>query len=394
MVDWRSARRVLVTEAQTIGSIGVIRSLGAAGYRVHAMSAVPNALGFKSRYCEKGHVQPHADPAALLPWLDELLADVDPQLIIPSESFLIAIRSRFDMLQPLLPVPFDEERVYRALSKFGLFRHALDWNSLENLPPFRLFDESDALPSVEEIAQLGTPLYLKVDAVHARQGEPGAVLKSEEPRDALAKLAMLRTRYRKVLVQGHVHGVGVGAFLVRWKGTVLARFMHKRIHEVPHTGGASSFRETWHHQGIMDDATRRLSEMDWDGAGMFEYRWDPSTDRYYLMEFNSRFWGSLHLALFAGVDFPRILADAFFDRPQAHPGRYARVRSRLTFPKEVEYVNSCIKDQALPFGKKAWCLLEFCLLGLDPSVRSDLNYPGDRRLYWRAIPRALRQFLS
>jgi len=73
---------------------------------------------------------------------------------------------------------------------------------------------------------------------------------------------------------------------------------------------------------------------------------------------------------------------------------FARVRSRLTFPKEVEYVNSCIKDQALPFGKKAWCLLEFCLLGLDPSVRSDLNYPGDRRLYWRAIPRALRQFLS
>jgi predicted ATP-grasp superfamily ATP-dependent carboligase len=245
------------------------------------------------------------------------------------------------------------------------------------------------------MAHLGTPLYVKVDAVHARDVEsPGAVIKCSDAEEVLGRLELLRTRYRKVLVQGHVAGVGVGAFLVRWNGTILARFMHKRIHEVPHTGGASSFRETWHHPGIMDDATRRLSGMQWNGAGMFEYRWDPSTDRYYLMEFNSRFWGSLHLALFAGVDFPRILADAFFGRPEQCNSRYAHVRSRLTFPKEVEYVRSRVKDPNLPFAMKAWSLVEFLLLGLDPRVRSDLNYPGDRSLYWRAIPRALRQFLA
>jgi len=62
---------------------------------------------------------------------------------------------------------------------------------------------------------------------------------------------------------------------------------------------------------MCDDALAKIKAMKWQGVGMMEYRWDPTTDQFYFLEMNGRFWGSLHLALFAGVDFPALLLDAF-----------------------------------------------------------------------------------
>ena len=42
---------------------------------------------------------------------------------------------------------------------------------------------------------------------------------------------------------------------------------------------------------------------------MVEYRHDPLSGQYWLMEVNGRFWGSLPLATAAGADFPTMLAD-------------------------------------------------------------------------------------
>jgi len=46
-----------------------------------------------------------------------------------------------------------------------------------------------------------------------------------------------------------------------------------------------------------------LSGDQWHGAAMVEFKVRPD-GRPYLMEINPRFWGSLQLAIDAGVDFP------------------------------------------------------------------------------------------
>ena len=46
----RSAFPVLVPEAHAIGMIAVIRSLGRAGYPVHAAASRPDALGLQSKF--------------------------------------------------------------------------------------------------------------------------------------------------------------------------------------------------------------------------------------------------------------------------------------------------------------------------------------------------------
>lgn len=62
---------------------------------------------------------------------------------------------------------------------------------------------------------------------------------------------------------------------------------------------------------------------------MVEYKMDSATGTPYLMEINGRFWGSLQLAIDAGVDFPRLLAGAAGGGdPQPVPGYRTGVRSR------------------------------------------------------------------
>jgi hypothetical protein len=395
MSSWRADYAVLVTDVHTIGGLATIRSLGRAGYRVIGSSPQADALGFHSRYCHKAYVQPSIEQRqALYTWLDGLQAAERVRLIIPSESFLLAVRPRFAELRSLLPFPHDEALAYSGLSKWDLFKTCESGGLSRHLPPYRLIEENDAAVTAARLGELGEPLFLKVDAAYARGERDGAVIRCATRDIAVDRLQELRQHYRRVLVQGYVPGIGVGAFLARWGGRLLGEFMHRRLHEVPHTGGASSFREAWRHPQIIADARARVSLLRWEGVGMFEYRWNRANDRFYLMEFNSRFWRSLHLALFAGVDFPRLLADAFFDRPDSPVTDYSLIRCRLTFPTEVEYVWSCLKDSSLPWPRRWWPILEFALLGLDPTVYSDLSYRGDRMLYWRMMFRSIRRFFA
>ncbi len=48
---------------------------------------------------------------------------------------------------------------------------------------------------------------------------------------------------------------------------------------------------------------------------MVEFKADARTGTPYLMEINGRFWGSLQLAIDAGVDFPAILVAAALGAP-------------------------------------------------------------------------------
>jgi hypothetical protein len=174
-------------------------------------------------------------------------------------------------------------------------------------------------------------------------------------------------------------------------GEPIAHFMHLREHEVPHSGGASSLRRSWWHAGIHADALAKLRALHWEGVAMMEYRWESDSDTFYFIEMNPRFWGSLHLALYSGVDFPRLLLDAFHGRPSPPLAEYPLgIRCRWTFPKEPQYVWSCLKDPELSWRARLWPILEFGLLSLDPRIRADLLFPGDRQLYWESVKRFFR----
>ncbi|MCB9849913.1 MAG: hypothetical protein H6817_04335 [Phycisphaerales bacterium] len=395
--DWRRDRTVLVTDAGTLAAIGVIRSLGRAGYRVIACAPDADALGLRSRFAAESLVSPPYASDTFLPWLRETATRYSIGLIIPLEMALLAMRPAHDEFASLLAYSPNADNVYRGLSKCDLFASLATRTdeASANLPATRVYSSSDPPPIASELATLGTPPFIKADAAYARSLEMSVTRRARNADDACTMIAELRKRFERVLVQSFAPGQGVGAFFLIRKGCVLAEFMHRRLHEVPHTGGISSLRESWRHDAIRADALAKLRALEWEGVAMMEYRWDSATDAFALMEMNGRFWGSLHLALHADVDFPRMLADAHFgvEVNEVHDWPLG-VRCRHIFPWDMQHVWSRLKDRELPITAKMKSVLEFCALSLDPRIRSDLRFKGDRGLYWRNLLRSLPTMLQ
>jgi len=66
-----------------------------------------------------------------------------------------------------------------------------------------------------------------------------------------------------------------------------------------------------------------LDALRWHGVAMVEFKRDEVTDRFWLLEINGRFWGSLPLALSAGIDFPYYLYQLASGTTPHPPSSYA-----------------------------------------------------------------------
>lgn len=387
---------ILIPDAHAMGSLACIRSLGSAGHRVVATSPLARAIGLRSNFASVAILQqPYAPIELFLPWLDDIIEREGIDIIIPTEGFLLAVIGCLERYEAKLPGTKLSEEFYRAFSKFDLFETFLNPAApsglRKNLPPTMLIEGKHH--SLDALAAHQGPFYLKADARYALSGSDSLVMAIPDLDAVQRALQDQLAHYSKLIVQAHVPGQGVGVFFLRWGGKIRAQFMHRRLHEVPFEGGVSSLRESWWNADIFQDALARVNSLNWEGVCMFEYRWDEKAKSFALLELNARFWGSLHLPIYAGVNFPLLLVAAHdgenFPIPQARIG----VRCRHTFPLEVEYLYSRFKSKKLSIWQKSWSFLEFALLSISPDVKSDLLFPGDRMLYARSILSVIDKFL-
>jgi len=109
------------------------------------------------------------------------------------------------------------------------------------------------------------------------------------------------------LVQEYIAGTGHGYFALCDHGRVLASFMHQRVREVPPSGGPSSMARSFTDPALEDAGKRVLGALEWSGVAMVEFKRETASGRYVLIEVNPKFWGSLGLAIAAGVDFPWLM---------------------------------------------------------------------------------------
>jgi hypothetical protein len=68
--------------------------------------------------------------------------------------------------------------------------------------------------------------------------------------------------------------------------------------------------------------SRMLRALHWHGVAMVEFKWDEASGDFWLLEINGRFWGSLPLALAAGVDFPYYLYPIGVNQTPEPPASY------------------------------------------------------------------------
>ena len=305
---------VLVTDGEQRAALAAVRSLGRAGYSVFACSSLGSSIAGASRHCLSEARVPNAleSPIAFAGAIRELARRWTVKLVLPmTDAAALALlpeRERF----PGICIPMPSAEQFRRLSDKSLLLSMAPSVGLA-VPEQRTIDSPEAWAAVP-VDSIRFPVVIKP----ARSvGQSDGRLVKLTVRHA-ASVAELERHCRELgaaayplLVQQRVVGSGVGIFVLLWKGELLATFSHRRIREKPPAGGVSVYRESIATDPILLQRSRALLEsFDWCGVAMVEFKIDEGTGVPYLMEANGRFWGSLQLAIDAGVDFPRLLVEA------------------------------------------------------------------------------------
>lgn len=382
--------KLLVTDADTRAALAVTRSLGRE-HAVHVCGPGPASLAGASRFATAHHRVADAlrDPEAFAGETRALVRAAGIELVLPVTD--AATRALATANASLAPARIAAARPgpYAQLSdKHALARLAREFG-LETPEGERVADAPAALALARE---LGFPVIVK-PIVSVVRDAAGRLRKPEVVRveDAAALPAAFARAAAggAALLQRCVAGRGEGLSLLRCEGRTLAAFAHRRLREQPPGGGVSVLSES-----IALDA-RRLARIEalldasgYDGLAMAEFK---SDERHaWLIEINARPWGSLQLAIDAGVDFPDLYVRALAgERPEPVCAYRVGVRLRSELG-ELDHALALARGRVppgTPAGVRA--ALRVLLRPAGPGCRWELLRRDDPLPFVRALTRWL-----
>ena len=258
-------------------------------------------------------------PEAFIDALNRLIHEHQFDMLIPStDSALIAVSPYYEMLRSKLYVSCPPPSIVRqVLDK----RITLQAGKECGLRTPRVFDIEYSCQSHdgEDLAWL--PLVAK--PAEKFGGENPAIRYFHGSRELYHAFMEEPDFGAKYLLQEYCEGEGIGVTVLLWDDEPRALFQHRRIKELPVHGGVSTLAEAQRPDPkLVEQSVALLRRLGWQGIAMVEFRYNRDTGEATLMEVNGRYWGSLALAVRAGMDFP------LYEWQLAHglnpdvPGRY------------------------------------------------------------------------
>jgi len=303
--------KILVTDAEQRAALAVTRSLGMRGDDVIVASEHRHTVSSCSRHSRGSFVyhSPVSDEGAFVEEIKEIVREEGIDLIIPiTDLSMFILLDPLNAIPPNLIYPFPSYEQFSFVSdKVRLMKLCRQLNV--NVP------ETIFLESAYELdrwkGSLHYPVIIKPyqSVIRVAGRWFGGRVKMARGYDELMTICDHDIIYRyPFMLQEVVAGEGRGIFTLYRGGKPVDWFAHKRIREKPPEGGVSVLSASISPHGTMLDAAKRvLDHVEWHGPAMVEFKYNTANDTYYLMEINGRFWGSLQLAVEAGVDFPSLL---------------------------------------------------------------------------------------
>lgn len=295
----------------------MIRSLGRRGWKVIAAGEDRASIGFRSRFAAGRLVypSPSRDSTAFVDSLLEAVAAHPIDLIVPvTDAAILPLHENRDRFAGRCHLALSDDPT--ALQAVTDKSRTMALAASLGVPTPRSVLARTAMEARDAAATFGWPVVLKPRS--SRVLQDGRTVDSFEVRYAASIDDLERTLASQngdgILVQEYCRGVGRGIGLLTHEGRPIAAFQHRRVHEVPITGGASSLRESEPiDPKLYDYSCRILASLRWTGLALVEFKVAPSGPT--LMEVNGRVWGSLPLAVMSGVDFPGMLVDMILHGP-------------------------------------------------------------------------------
>ncbi len=308
MNDTPAPHTVIVIGVDSPIGLSVVRDLGSHGLTVVGVGSRKLSIGRASRWTRSFFLRPKGIPIGA--WIIPLIVKHQAQAVYAiSENDLIEL-SEFPetiagcpILTPRsepLALVLDKSKTLEIAAKMGM-----------DVPHSWQPSQGDDFSGIA--AQLQYPVAVKWNdpmLVSPKLDAAGLGFVKVEYADSKAALLEILIRYAEIrmwpLVQTWCPGVGIGQMLLMHSGKAALRFQHRRVHEWPATGGVSSLcavEPSSLHAAQMVKSEALLQAIGWHGPAMVEYRYDANSGRYWLMEINGRFWGSLPLAFHSGAHF-------------------------------------------------------------------------------------------
>jgi carbamoylphosphate synthase large subunit len=400
---------VLVLDGHSRAAVETVQSLGRAGLEIDVASESRPCAAMRSRYAARKLNQPlPLAPDDFHRWIRGQDRQRNYELIVPTtETSLMSLRllSESDSLRRRAVLPCDKA-LDVALDKFKTWQLARE----SGVPA-----PETALVSGEQDLGLPAAYPLVMKSLRSK------IVVDGELRTVAAEIIRDQDAYKKqieqwlpftsILLQEYVVGRGVGAEFLFDRGKKVWHFVHERVHEFPLSGGASSYRRSVAPMpALLADAESILTSLEWHGVAMVEFRVDPR-GKHWLIEINPRLWGSLALAIDAGVDFPLglwLLAQGSKMPPQPpYRTNYytrdlindvewfkARIRAdrndsllltKSTFASAVEVLRPLA-------GRESWDHFDFRDLALTRRVLADIVV-GQLQVLYRWLTKASRDSL-
>lgn len=301
-------RKVLVVGGNTAISLELSRLFVKSGYNVYLANKkgqnnfVSYLKGIRGTY--------------LYEFINDLIESLlkKPQIfdvILPiTEEEILAcckVRDELEFRGSIVPVPqpsslitaMDKEKTIKLSRELGI-------------PAPRTF----ALKSIGEVKKVAKELeYPAIIKIRRQAGiESPRHIIAHDPSDLSRKYAYLSHKQEKPLIQEYINGYGAGAFFIFNKySKVVSCFTHKRLIEHPITGGVSVAAQSTWNKKIIALGYKILHRLKWRGPAMVEFRISKNGTPY-IMEINPRFWGSMPLAYFSGLNLPNLLIKHYEDK--------------------------------------------------------------------------------
>lgn len=300
-------RKVLVLGEDTRGFLSVIRSLGRKGLTVDIAWCPPASPAARSRYVRaRREIPPFVKGRR--DWIEaltDLLAREDYDLVIPcNDQSIIPLQhhreefARFPGVRTFDPETFadvfDKIRTNRLAASLGI-----------NLPAEAIVTEEAQFASAA-VRAMGFPLVLKPKSSFTLGAleNKSHVVKVRDEADLMRRGPAMLKGGGSVQVQRNFRGVGEGVEVLARDGAIVYAFQHRRLHEPPGGGGSSYRTSVALDPRLLEAAAKLMRALRYTGVAMVEFKVDPATRDWILIEINGRFWGSLPLAIAAGADFP------------------------------------------------------------------------------------------
>jgi len=333
--------RVLVLDGHSSAALAFTRSLGRAGYWVavgfNRGEFAPAAL---SRYCQQSiqYPVPTADPLSFIEFVADFVRLNAIELVLPMTDWttfpLVRERARIRGFARLAAPNLDVlETVSDKYATIALAREL-------NIPvPETLLAHS--VNDLEAAKRWTFPAVVKDRSSVRWLGDKtvfGSASYAYSWNDLVAMVQQRLERAGDVLVQEFVHGVGVGFSSFAVGGTACLPFQWERVREGDPCGGASTARKSVPLDAQVFEFGRDLMiRSGFQGIAMVEFKRDPATGRLCLMEINGRPWGSLQLAVEAGIDYPRHVVEWHLHGTK--PPVRARYKTNITCRRVVGDLN-------------------------------------------------------